>query len=90
MEKYLQNPELLCPTEFVTTWRHAKAIVYGKELCKELTGYYGPFMTRQQQGRSASLSVVHADQEVLCSSRTALCMGAYCNAQATYRTPCCH
>ena len=64
MEKYLQNPELLPPTEFVTTWRHANAVVRGKKLCLELTGYVGPFITRQQQGRSSSLSVVHADQEL--------------------------
>ena len=64
MEKYLQNPELLSPTEFVTTWRHANAVVRGKELCLKLTGCFGPFIMRQQQGRSSSLSVVHADQEL--------------------------
>ena len=64
MEKYLQNPELLSPTEFVTTWRHSNAVVRGKELCLKLTGCFGPFIMRQQQGRSSSLSVVHTDQEV--------------------------
>jgi len=88
MEKYLQNPELLGPTEFVTTRRHANAVVRGKELCKELTGHFGPFMTRQQQGQySSSLSVVHADQEVR-TNRVMHTLYTHCTAQATYRTSC--
>ena len=52
------------PTEFSTSDKHVPVVVDGKERNKRLTGDVGPFLTRQQQNRSSSSSIVHADQEV--------------------------
>lgn len=69
IDKYLQNPQLVQPTEFPTSVAHVHVVVSGKEHSKELTGDFGPFVARQQQSWSSSMSIVHSDQEVCFTQR---------------------
>ena len=64
IDKYMQNPKSIQPTEFTTSTAHVPGVVNGKERSKELTGDVGPFVTVQKQSWSSSMSIVHPDQEV--------------------------